>query len=556
MLPRLMPPPRFERSLHAVRRIAAALPILFVVIALYSVWHYGGRTEQTRSFGDDHEYLTMTMSLVLHDSPDYRSGDGFRLLPGLPFRWRNALLHRVFSDKPPLGYYAGRDGRYYSYHFMTYSALVAPLRAWFASRPDASRAHQLANMLVFSAALLSLLLLRRKPRVFWVIAPLLFVSPVLWFLPYAHPEAFVYSCGIAALCCYLRGYVLPALALTALAATQYQPLALLALCLGAQLIWNELRGRPVFPCASSAPGQDAEPNVPVSTALLGERSRGSIGRRRVRPTLLITGVFASSVAFLPDAFYFWRFGSPNLIAREGFARTSFLSASKFGSLFFDLDTGMLCYAPGLLLWLLVAAGLCLRRSLSERAGWGLALLGCALVGMFASTSARNWNHPTFGLSRYALDALPTLALFIGNELARTRLRARWLVAVALLAGALQLLVYAQFGLFEYRGPDSSHHSPLARYVLAHWPALYSPPAEIFCERTLPHCPQDPDTSLPFANNYPVIYLDERGIARKVLTGNCDASVVLGAWPWNPEQRARLAARLKKCHATGPVYLEP
>jgi hypothetical protein len=533
-----MPAPRFDRSSRAVRPLMIGLPVLFIAGALFALWHVEARSEQTKNFGDDHEYLTMTMSLSLHRSPDYQAGDAFHLLNGLPLHWRNALLHRVFSDKPPLGYYRATDGRFYSDHFFTYSALVAPLRAWFDARPDAFHAHQIVNTLALSCALLSLLILRGQ-RVFWVIAPLAFFSPVLWFVPYAHPEAFVYSCGIVAMSCYLRGWLLPAIALMAVAATQYQPLAPLALCLGAQLVWNELRG------VRASEQSSSEPSLVRSGSWL-----------RGRVPMLIGALLASAIVFIPDAFYDWHYGSFSLIAREGFAQSKFLSWSKFAWLFVDPNSGMLAYAPGLLLWLLLAAALCVRRSLRERDGWGLALLACVLGGMFASTCQRNWNHPTFGVSRYVLYALAPACLFIGYELARWRVRASWLALPALLACGLQAIVLVEYGVFEYTGADSNHHSSFAQYVLEHWPALYSPPAETFCERTLARCPQDPETSLPLGRNYPVIYLDRQGIARKVLTANCDPGLVLGAWPWTPTQREHIQAKLKKCHAAGPLYLEP
>jgi hypothetical protein len=264
----------------------------------------------------------------------------------------------------------------------------------------------------------------------------------------------------------------------------------------------------------------------------------------------------AALVCLPDVFYYVHYRTPSLIAREGFAQWKFVSAAKFGWLFIDPNGGLLASAPGILFLLLIAAGCAIPRALRERDAWGLGLLACALLGMLASTCQRNWNHPTFGISRYALYAIAPLLLFVGYELGRLRWPAWRFVVIGALACGLQLIVHRAYGLFDYQGEDSGHHSPFARYVLDHWPRLYSPPPEIFCERTVSHCQQNLDTGLPAAKNYPVIYFDENHTPRKVLAADCQLEPVLSAWLWSQHQRERIRAQLAKCHGNGPVYLDP
>jgi hypothetical protein len=514
------------RPRTALRRIARIAPLSCVAGLLFVVWHWGILPEQHQHFGDDQEYLTMTTSFVRHGSPDFRQGDDFATLLALPWTWERSLHGKFFPGRAPQSYFPDKEGRYYGYHFFTYSALVAPLRALLDQRVDRYRSHQYTNLLCFAAALLSLLLLRSRRRLFWSLTPLVFLTPVLWFLRYAHTEAFAFSFCVVALSCYLSGHVLPAIAFSAIAATQYQPLALIPLCLYAEWAWALLRRRASW--------------------------QGKLAK-------LLLGLGLSAIVLAPSVFYYVHFGTPNLIVRQGFASVRLMSWSKFGWMFIDPNGGMLIYTPGVLLLLLAAAGWAARRARRERDYWGLALLAGVLGGLFASTCQLNWNHPTFGVSRYVLYAIGPALLFIGSELAKLRLpdrRAVWRLR-ALIASAvvLQLLAQRAHGYFEYRGLDSAHHSHLAQYVLNHWPALYSPPAEIFCERTVAVCRTDPATGDPKPQYLPAIWRDAARVPHKILATRCDAERVLAASPWSDAERAKIRAAMQACRGTGVFYID-
>jgi hypothetical protein len=514
----------------AIRRTRwlRVLSWLCVGCLLVLVWRSGTDRFQTSHFGDDQEYLTMAMSFVRHGSPEFRPGDDTIMLAALPQRWRASLTNKFTPGGPPGAYFESRDGRYYAFHFFTYPAVVAPVRAVLDGRPDAFRAYQYTNLLMFSCALLSLLQLRTQPRLFWTLTPLTFLTPVLWFLPYAHTESFVFSLGVLALTCYLSGRRLLAIVFNSVAATQYQPLALISLCLCAQWLWSQR-----LASISSWP------------ALRGKLPS------------LVAVVAATAVVFVPGIFYFIHFGVPNLIVREGYASVQLMSASKFGWMFVDPNGGMLAYAPGILLMLLAACVWALRRALTRRELSGLALLGCALATVFASTCQRNWNHPTFGVSRYVLYGLAPMLLVIGNEIRHLRRTGPAWAALVVIAVLLQVFTLRVSGFFHYEGPDSSQHSAFAQYVLARWPYLYSPPPEIFCERTRSAtCHTDRDTGEPLPQYLPAIWQDERGIPRKILAQRCDEDSVLRARAWSAEQLATIHAAMQRCRGTGSIYIDP
>ncbi|HKU42199.1 MAG TPA: hypothetical protein VJR89_28770, partial [Polyangiales bacterium] len=440
------------------------------------LWTRGTVPSQRVHFGDDQEYLTMTASFVRHGSPEYQPGDSAAMLQALPASWRHSLGKKFSPEGTPGAYYPARDGTLYAFHFFTYPASVAPLRAWLDGTPQAPRAHQFTNLVWLSLALASLLLLREQPRLFWSVAPLAFFSPVLWFTTYASTETFVFSLGLIALACWASGRVVAAIWCSALAATQYQPLALVPLWLCADQLWTQRR------------------------------------ELRARWPRALAALAGAALVFVPGLFYFVHYGTPNLIAREGLASTRFVTWSKFTGLFLDLNGGMLAYTPGLLLLLLVAAGWAAARA--RRDPRGLILLGVVLLTMFGSTVQRNWNHPTFGISRYVLYSIAPLLWFIAAEIRARAPRPQLLVPLVAAALALQLCVLRADGFFSYRGNDAAHHSALAAYVLERWPALYSPHPEIFCERTVRRCWPDPATGVPLPEYLPAIWRDSRGHARK------------------------------------------
>jgi hypothetical protein len=511
-----------EPVMSRTRTWSPAVAVVFVCGLVLASWEFATDVYQNGHFGDDQEYLTMTSSFVRHGSPAFQSGDDTSMLARLPKTWRMTLRKKFFPDRAPASYFPDQSGGFYGYHFFTYSAFVAPFRAALDGRPDAFRAHQYANLAIFSCALLSLLLLRGEPRLFWTIAPLAFFSPLLWFLRYAHTEPFVCSLGIAAVSCWLGGYPLIAILLTSIAATQYQPLVPLALLLAVHWLLSHRQ------------------------ALMTPATRW-----RSLPAAIACLAFAA-VAFAPDVFYFRHYGTPNLIAREGFARLSLMSFDKCLWMFIDPNGGMLFFTPGILLLLVVAGVYATRRAMREREVFGVALLGTALLTLLASTCQRNWNHPTFGVSRYVLYAQPAILMFVAHELTLSRSRTLPRVTLFTTALALQLLPLLAYGVFDYQGPDAAHHTLPAQWLLSHAPALYSPPAEIFCERTRLGCTID-TLGRPRSEFLPAIWSDARGEPRKILTEDCDAERVLHAHHWSADQSQKISHALRSC-THGPFYV--
>src|SRR6185295_9779845 len=152
--------------------------------------------------GDTGEYLLMTESLFQHGTPDLRPGD-VQSLARLDRRAGFGLNYAPAF----LGYYEDAAGRWYSYHFWSYSLTGLPARLLLGLAPGQGiRALPLTNAVFFLLALhrvLFLLPFSRDVRVGLFL--LVLVSPLLWFLHWPHPEAMTASFVLLSLVGHCRG---------------------------------------------------------------------------------------------------------------------------------------------------------------------------------------------------------------------------------------------------------------------------------------------------------------------------------------------------------------
>lgn len=397
-----------------------------------------------RPYGDAPEYMLMGESLARHGSPDLQEAD-LRAVTQAFLRWG--------VEFPPhqklIGYYQSLDGRRYSYHFWAYSLACLPVRwALLAAGRDPLLSYQVANALFMTLALLTVLLLAPlSPLQKLLLEALLFLSPAAWFILWPHPEVFSFAFCAMALSAELAGRSRTAVLLAAVASLQNPQLAILV-----ALLW--LRG--------SARGR----------VRLGRRALAVGLRLRWRDALL-HGLPALLVLAYP-AFYYAHFGTWSIVAHEATSIEK-LSIGRALDLLFDLNLGLLPYLPvALLAWLILVA-----RSLARRrAGLELQLFVVAAAILLVDTLQWNFNHGTSGPSRYLIWILPIPFLTLALAATRTR----WAV-VAALAVAVQAGILASRGGLVPRY-DYLQHSPVAAFVLDHFPWAYDPDYEVFIKRTL------------------------------------------------------------------------
>jgi hypothetical protein len=395
-----------------------------------------------RPFGDAPEYLLMAESWAGHSSPDLRPSDVDAL------RRHAASTGLGVDPDDALGnYFEGRNGRFYCYHFWFYPLLTMPARLVLTSLgADPLKAGPLTNAVLLGTAIAAVLLLapaglfaRRAA------AALLLSSPVLGFLLWPHPEVLSFSMATLALVAGMRGASGLAALSAAVASVQNPPLALLVVFEAA---------RPFLAGAGSL-------------------------RRSRRQWLTLAAALV--VALASPIFFLAQFRTANLAAYET-AGAGSIGMGKAAGLMLDLELGLVRYAPLTVLLALALVPLIARGRGRRLEG---ALLAVLAVLMLASSATGNWNHGTTGPSRYVVWLFPMIAyLVVLGPTATDLLRRRPRLAgpIVVLAAAAQMLVAAARG--GVRSPlDYLDHSRLARAVLDRWPAAYSPPEEVFRERT-------------------------------------------------------------------------
>ena len=393
-----------------------------------------------RPYGDAAEYLLMAESWAAHGSPEVRPGDVEAL------RRKAAASGLAVDPDDALGnYFQGEDRRSYSYHFWAYPLLTMPARlVLHAIGGDVLRAGPLTNAILFAAAIAAVL--AASPASTFArraAAALLATSPALGFLLWPHPEVLSFAGATLALAAGVRGATGSAATWAAVASTQNPPLALLVVFEASR---PYLAGRP----------------------------------RWTARTLAALGA-AALVALASPLFYFALFRTPSMVAGQA-TGVQPASAARALGLVFDLELGLVRYAPLTVAALLGAIPLVLRGR-ARRLEVGL--LAILAVMMLACSATGNWNHGTTGPSRYVVWLFPMMAylLTLGPTASRLLAARPHLTRLALI-----VVVAAQAVVAAARGGvlsplDYLEHSTAARLVLDRRPSWYGPDHEVFRERT-------------------------------------------------------------------------
>lgn len=394
--------------------------------------------------GDYFEYAVTTIALARHGTPEVRVDDAAlaaALSPEAGYRVLFTTMRDNIArgERMPLpGLYGGRDGMF-TIHFFAYPALAAlPFRLLLeAGASNPFKAFQIVN---FGALwLLGMVMFRffASARRAAAALALVLASGGILYGNWCSPEMFTAAALLAGLMLFVLGRPLAGGLLAGVAAMQNPSLAFFAVF--APLFW-----------------------------LLG-----ADGAARARwPAVLAGAVLQGVLALLPFAFGLWQWGTPSIIALYSTDR-ALVGAQRLFSYYFDLSQGMILAIPGILV-LLAGAFPAHRR----RQALALALLSALFMLALAvpTLSALNWNAGGAGILRYAFwGAMPLLFL----AFSWLRARERWPRVLLGLVFLLQVGAMAHAKKYEYTA-----FSPLARWVLAHAPALYDPDPEIFAERSL------------------------------------------------------------------------
>lgn len=403
--------------------------------------------------GDVVEYVTDTVALASHGTPDIRLDDIERArqrAPGLtePLRQLEQGM-RNGDQELYAAFVRGREGKVYSVHFFGYPALAAlPYAVLERLHVNPLRAFQVVNYLaifILGLALRRFFGCTNKA----VLGLMLFaLCGGTLYADWTSPECLSAACLLAALLLLLSGAPVAAGLLGGVASLQ-NPTIVFFFAFGPLLkLWLEYKREQGF-----------------AVNLKAQLTRANLGG-----LALGLAVFA-----LPLLFNLVQWGVPNIIAKK-FSDPHLVGLARLVSFFFDLNQGMVLGIPGVL------AALALwgwkGRDASHGARRTAGILVLSLLFMLALTlpalAVLNWNSGAAGVMRYAFWAAMPILLAL---LLRMREQPSW--PKALVLG----LVLAQGAAMQHATMYSYvEMSPLARLVLRHAPQWYHPEPEIFAER--------------------------------------------------------------------------
>jgi hypothetical protein len=187
-------------------------------------------------------------------------------------------------------------------------------------------------------------------------------------------------------------------------------------------------------------------------------------------------------AIVPPVFYYINFGVFNLRAEDLLIRNA--SILKILDLFFDLNFGMLPYIS---ISLFLFLGIVMRDAFFRRKmSLGVQLFILIILMMFGCSLKGDWHHGTAGPSRYVIWMLPFIFFVLSSEVKLSLHDAAKSIYSYIVWLAIITQMFTVFnggGFIERENICFYKHTPLARFTLIHFPALYNPNSQIFMDRT-------------------------------------------------------------------------
>ena len=466
-----------------------ALATLLFLICAYFLTKAAVKSNTNYIAGDGVEYVLMAEALNNHLSPDIHKEDVFSyrnyVLKSWP--WEQDLKHQSFDQmeaylKEPFSVgrfeqavVSSNSGQSLSIHFFTYPLLVVPFRRllnWTYLHP--TNIFFIANAFLILGVIFYLLFYSKFTFVRSVLYAFLFLySAVHWYLLWTHPEVFVACFAFLGLLLYDDRYYLWGIFLTSIAATQFQPLALVVLTM---VVFRLVKG--------------------------GFKVKNIVGLG-----------LSSFWVILPSIFYYYHFGVTNLVKELGYLDNKYVGLGRIYSLFLDLDQGMILSFPVLMfayLFLVVKKGIQRIKYRDNTFSFSDFIPLLMLVIILIASTMEGWNHGQSVSNRYVVY-IGTLLLFhfmvLLERLDLRPLKSRLLLIVLI---STQIYTINYFGGFNTNYWGDVIRKKISAFALDHFPDWVLNEPKVFAARTLVAYKNEEEL-------YPgVFYKNEAGAFRKAM----------------------------------------
>jgi len=416
--------------------------------------------------GDAHEYVLMQESLYRHASVELRLGD-LNALDRIAQKWDSfnldgitELLKKDIQDNKYLSfwYICSDSGEYYSVHFFLYSLLSVPVRILLSivgANPLLS--FQITNALFVFLAIFYIYQMSAFDiyEKYWI-AALYLLSGTTYYLFWIHPEVFTASMFLIALLSVLdKRYVLSAFCAAA-ASMQNPPVVFFIPFIVVMYVSDVGLGN-----------------------LLSIHSGISKQLKK-----LIWIFFAGGLSLLPSFFYWFFLGHPNPIISVGAADYRNVSLSRFFSLWFDLNQGVILGDAGLYIGIILTLFIIVlqkKKKNTEKEYFIPFLYFCAtIIVAIPCLTTGNWNPGSSTFLRYGywLVMMPMVGFLLLTRNLGSSVRWRLMVLVIVIQVGV---VFAN--KITGNGVPFIRFTGISKSVMYHFPQWYNPVPEIFAERS-------------------------------------------------------------------------
>jgi len=455
--------------------------LLFLIVLLSTLFQ--ATTIEPYATGDGIEYTLTTEAFYRHGSAAIRERDAkdFKMEHIRHKPWIDNYkavtfdaIHAYLKDPKAReygGFYRTTNGQNFGYHFSFYSLINTPARALTAILDiHPQYAFQITNaflLVLTSFLLLFYFKLETWQSIGWVL--LVNFSAVYYYIGWSHPEIMTAVLLLLSLLFQREKKFVWAIFLMALASLQNQPVLIL-------LIWL------VF-------------------------SAGYYEKWKLKNWIQMA--FPALLFFLPSVFYYYYFGTTNLIKDAGYLDISNVTYTRFLGFFIDLNQGMILSLNLLLivyiLLLVVRFWKAFTHQLKLSHEDFIPVLILFLT--FVVCMMSNWNHGMAIVNRYAVW-IGILVIYHSIQLLSAyglRLKSS-LILVVFAMQCLFIKIHQPYNKFDWCSED---HLPFAKWVLMKYPQFYNPDPQIFIART--------SKTFDFSvNNSPVFFTNKANGTTKVL----------------------------------------
>jgi hypothetical protein len=451
------------------------------------------------SQGDGYEYSLILQAFYNHFTPDIRLRD-IQSLKEIIDEYPISLYAQErlqiiangiqnHAEIPFVGIYRSDKGMYFFYHFWFYSLVNVPAKIFLSLfNLNPLKAFQVTNALLITAATTYLLLLSKQPLFTKFTLTIFFLLGCnIFYLQWPHPEVYTASLLIISTCALVDDRYSLAILMSSLAALQNPSVVLIGSLVIITFILKNYGWQP---------------------KILLEKK---VIRQIINLSLLV------AIGLIPYIFYYYHFGTFNLIVASGFINKSLIGLPRFTSMIFDLNQGIIVGFPGilggiifLLIWRLYSCFLTRKYLIFD---WSDVLIVASILIIIPTLAQTNWNSGQAFLNRYAVWVTVPLLTWLAVNLTKLSQQLRlWLTSIIILFQLIPHLAYLKTPWkFQYLSLK-----PHAEWVLNNLPpGWYKPDPEIFAERVRKseHLEQQ---ITPNPKDAPYIYVSNKGDIKQIL----------------------------------------